>query len=171
MTEEEKAEKEALIASELEKLEKVVDHVDKVRNNCLKLGRLMMKEGEIALGKEIVARGGRHDNSKFFGIEWERLHVDTPKTKLEAAITQHNTSPHNDHHPEAWAGGIEEMSRAAIGEMVCDWLARSTEFATSLREWVEDGAAKRYGYKKGDKVYRTIMEFLDILCDKPFKQK
>lgn len=155
----------------LERLDGLVRHVENVRGNCLILGRKLVEAGEINLGKEVAARGCRHDNTKFFGIEWERLHRDTAKTKLDAAITQHNTSPQNDHHPEAWAGGIAEMSRAAIAEMVCDWAARANEMATSLREWVDDGATKRYGYKKGDKTYRTIMEFVDMLCDKPFKQK
>ncbi len=164
-------EMQAQVTEALERLDGLVRHVENVKGNCLILGRKLVEQGEINLGKEVAARGCRHDNTKFFGLEWERLHKETAKTKLEAAILQHNTSPYNDHHPEAWVGGIEEMSRAAIGEMVCDWSARATEFATSLREWVDEGAAQRYGYKKGDKVYRTIMEFVDMLCDKPFKQK
>lgn len=164
-------EKQAEIDEALERLEGVTRHTQNVRDNCSVVGRKCIEAGEIELGVQITARGECHDNSKFYGLEWARLHPDTPKTKLEPAILQHNTSPKNDHHPEAWVGGIEEMSRAAIGEMVCDWVARSSEFGESVREWIDGNAAHRYGYKKGDKVYRQIMEFVDMLCDKPFKQK
>lgn len=155
----------------LERIDSILRHIENVRDNCIVLGKRLIEAGDIVLGKQLIAQGLRHDNSKFFGIEWENLDRDTAKTKLEAAVLQHNSSPQNLHHPEAWAGGIEEMPRVFIAEMVADWAARSSEFGTSLREWIEDGACKRYGYKKNDKTYRTIMEFVDMLCDKPFKQK
>lgn len=162
------AAQEAAIDAELDKLEKVVSHIEHVRNNCVKLGRLMIKDGEIEDGRRLVALGHIHDNSKFSGVEWLYLGDDKAKSKLEMAVSNHNTT--NPHHPEYW-GGIENMPRLFIAEMVCDWAARASEFATSLREWVDEGAVRRYGYKKGDKIYRTIIEFMDMLCDKPFKQK
>lgn len=159
------------IKESLDRMENVLRHIENVRDNCIMLGKKLMADGELLLGRQIIAQGLRHDNSKLHGLEWERLHPDTAKTKLEAAILQHNTSPDNAHHPEAWAGGIEEMSRAFLGEMVCDWASRAAEFGSSLREWVDEGAAKRFGYKKGDKIHKQLTEFVDMICDKPFKQK
>lgn len=152
----------------LDKLEAVVAHIELVRENTLKLGKRLIEAGEIAFGIRLIANGHTHDNSKFYGAEWEHLNRDATRLKLEVTMSHHNTT--NQHHPECW-GGITEMPRLYIAEMVCDWAARATEFGSSVREWVDDGAAKRFGYKKGDKVHRQIMEFIDLLCDKPFKQK
>jgi poly-gamma-glutamate capsule biosynthesis protein CapA/YwtB (metallophosphatase superfamily) len=55
-------------------------------------------------------------------------------------------------------------------EMVCDWKARSNEFGTSLQDWIENSAADKYGYTVDSEVYRRILYYTDILCDKPFKQ-
>lgn len=40
---------------------------------------------------------------------------------------------------------------------------------TNLREWVDNDAAKRFGYTKNDQVYKTIMEFVNMLLLPPFK--
>jgi hypothetical protein len=57
-----------------------------------------------------------------------------------------------------------------VAEMIADWKARSSEFGTSLREWIDNGAAARFGYTKEDKVYSVIMKFTSLLLDKPFTQ-
>jgi hypothetical protein len=156
------------IDSTLHKLEGVLRHLENVRDNCIILGKKLIESGEIDFGKRLIANGHTHDNSKFFGTEWEHLNDDSTKLRLEISVSHHNST--NPHHPECW-GRIDDMPRLYIAEMVCDWKARSTEFGSSLREWVEEGGAKRFGYKKGDKTYRQIMEFVDMVCDKPFKQK
>lgn len=158
------------LADAIEKIDAILRHIENVRDNCTVLGKRLIEEGELELGKQLIAQGLCHDNSKFFGIEWANLD-SSAKTKLEVAILHHSSSPNNRHHPEAWDGGISEMPRLFLSEMVCDWAARASEFGTSLREWVENGASKRFGYEKGDKTYKAIMEFVDMLCDKPFKQK
>ena len=166
--ESEKEELETLIGESLEKLDSVLRHIENVRHNCEIVGRKLIEQGEIDLGKRLIANGLLHDNSKFFGVEWFHLDGDATKSKLEIAIAHHNST--NQHHPEYWLG-IENMPRLYLAELVCDWSARASEFGTSIREWVVNGASERFGYKKGDKTYKAIMEFVDMLCDKPFKQK
>jgi hypothetical protein len=159
------------IDESLERVESILRHIDNVRENCILLGKKLIENGEILLGRQLIVQGLKHDTTKFFGLEWEHMDRDTAKSKLDAAILQHSSSPENRHHPEAWPDGVEEMPRLFLAEMSADWIARSGEFGTSVREWIDDGAGKRFGFKKGDRVYREIMEFVNLLCDAPFKQK
>ena len=91
--------------------------------------------------------------------------ADHPRQKLSMAISHHNTT--NDHHPEFW-GRIHEMPRWAVVEMVCDWKSRSEEFGSSLHGYIKDQATKRWRFSERNPIYRTIMEFVNMLCDKPF---
>jgi hypothetical protein len=145
-------------------------HIDLVRDNCLLLGVRLVEAGEIELGVQLIERGYKHDISKFSGIEFKYLHngPDVPIKELELAIKEHQSQ--NDHHPEFWTEGVEDMSRAAIGEMVADWFARSQEFGTSLRNWIDEEAIVRYNINKRGKQYKWIKEFLDILLNDPFKK-
>jgi hypothetical protein len=156
------------IEDTLEKISQVVRHIENVRDNTIILGTKLVERGDIEEGLKLIALGHIHDVSKFSGIEWEHLDNDATKSKLELAVNHHSST--NPHHPEYW-GGITKVPHVYLAELVCDWAARASEFGTSLRGWIEEGAAKRFGYKKGDKVYRDLMELVDLLCDKPFKQK
>ena len=60
------------------------------------------------------------------------------------------------------------MSRLALAEMVCDVVARSSEFGTSVFEWIDTVATKKYKFKKNDEIHKQIMFFLELLLDKPF---
>jgi len=127
-----------------------------------------MEKGEFMFAKKLVANCMLHDNSKFFAIEWDNLVAENPDEKLlKEAIMQHNRT--NNHHPEAWDKGIHGMPREALAEMLLDWKARSSEMGTDLREWVNETAAKRFGYTKDDQVYKTMMEFVNMLLLPPFK--
>lgn len=144
-------------------------HIDLVREACKLLGSRLIEKGEEQFGIRLIARGYQHDVSKFFGIEWDFLHngPDVPDKELKHAVETHQLS--NDHHPEYW-GSIEETPRIAIAEMVCDWYARSQEFGTSLREWIDNDAVKRYNLKKRGKHYQWIKEFVDELLQDSFKR-
>lgn len=150
-----------------EHLDNLTRHIDLVREACLLLGNRLIKQGDEVVGRELIARGYRHDNSKFTGIEWDYLHqgVKVDPKFLELAIIEHQSS--NDHHPEFW-GGINEMPDVALAEMVCDWLARSQEFGSSLKDWIEDEALEKYSFTKKSNVYRTIKKFVDILLENSF---
>jgi hypothetical protein len=157
----------------LAKIEFVARHIRNVEDNCLFLGKKLIESGRIDLGHKLIANGYVHDASKFGGIEFEYLSLTTngaeedKKLKLKLAIHHHNTT--NPHHPEYWAGGIKEMPDVYVAEMVADWKARSEEFGTSLRDWIEESATKRFGFTKEDNVYKEIMGFVDLLCQPPFE--
>lgn len=151
------------------RLDSVLRHIENVREDCELLGHRLIEQGETALGRDLIANGLIHDNSKLRGIEWLYLHTDV-KDKNEAAFTlaykQHIST--NRHHPEAWPGGIEEMDRLHIAEMVCDWHARSSEFGTDLRSWVKEKACRKYSLSCSGKIYKHIKEFLDMLLERRF---
>lgn len=163
--------KQLNIDQTIEKINSIVRHIRNVQENCLLLGTALIQKGEIDVGRKLVASGFRHDNSKFEGIEFEYLTVtqsneETAKLKLRLAVHHHSST--NDHHPEAW-GTIHRMPRIAVAEMVCDWKSRSEEFGTSVRDYIDNQATKRFGFSKDDKVYKEIEEFVNLLCPKPFE--
>jgi nuclear transport factor 2 (NTF2) superfamily protein len=62
------------------------------------------------------------------------------------------------------------MPSVFLAECACDWKARSEEFGTSLRDWIDEFATKRWNFSKDDRTYKEIMAFVDLLCEKPFEQ-
>jgi len=167
----EKLRKEAELT--LAKIRSITRHIRNVEDNCLMLGEKLILQGNIDLGKRLIAHGFIHDASKFTGIEFEYLSLQNPteennKLKLKMAIHHHNTT--NLHHPEAWTHGIKGMPPVYLAEFVCDTKARSEEFGTDLRAWITDCATKKFGFTEEDEVYKDIMIFVNLLCDKPFEQ-
>lgn len=156
----------------MRKIREIAKHIRNVEDNCLILGEKLIEKGEIDLGHDLIARGFVHDESKFYGIEWDHmapghsLEEEGAKLKLKLAVMHHNRT--NSHHPEFW-GGIKNMPRVAVAEMVCDWKARSEEFGTALRDYIEEKALKRWNFTKDDEVYKVIYEFVDLVCAKPFE--
>lgn len=162
------------ITDVLSKINRLTRHIRNVEDNCLLLGTKLIEKGEIELGHKIIANGMVHDASKFFGIEFENISYsnndkeENAKLKLKMAIHHHTST--NPHHPEFWSH-ISKMPMDSLGECVCDWKARSEEFGTSLVEWINEIATKRYEFSVNDKTYKDIMSFVDLLCEKPFEQK
>lgn len=138
-------------------------HIRNVQDNCIHLGLNLIDKGELEFGKTLIANGLIHDNSKWKGIEWD--HLESADPLLCEAVRQHNRT--NAHHPEYW-DSIHSMPRIYIAEMVCDWKARSNEFGTDLRQWIENKSTIRFEFKMEDKVGIEINYFLDLLLDKPF---
>lgn len=151
-----------------QKIDDIIRHIDHVKDNCLLLGERLVNLGKKDMGRLLIANGFIHDNSKFYGVEWDYLNDQTGSEELlQIAVSQHNRT--NPHHPEYW-GGIEAMPSLYVAEMVCDWKARANEFGTSLQDWIEDGAAKKFEYHVDSEVYRKIIYYSNILCDKPFNR-
>ncbi len=156
------------------KIQAITKHIRNVEDNCLLLGTKLIERGDIELGRMLIANGFVHDASKFHGIEFEYLsssnnpNEDDNKLKLRLAIQHHNLT--NPHHPEHWSEGIKGMPDVYLAEFCCDIKARSEEFGTSLRDWIDTSATKKFGFEKTDEVYRKIMEFVDLICEKPFEQ-
>lgn len=158
----------------MDKIRAIARHIRNVQDNCLLLGEKLIANGELELGKQLIANGFIHDVSKFHGIEFEfmapgvQTSNEPAKLKLKLAIQQHNTT--NKHHPESWSGGIKDMPDVYLCEFVCDVKARSEEFGTALRDWIENSATKKWSFTVDDEVYKKIMKFVDMVCDKPFEQ-
>src|SRR3954451_24415783 len=150
-----------------EHLDSLVRHIGLVRDACLMLGRRLMAQGREDFGRLLIAHGFVHDASKFHGIEWDYLHIgpDVPTEGLRLAIEQHRRT--NSHHPEYW-GGIENMPEISVAEMVCDWYARSQEFGTGLRDWIDNEAVRTYRIDRAGPQYAWIKSFVDLLLKSSF---
>lgn len=150
-----------------EHLDNLRRHIERVRDACELLGRRLIQRGRDQFGRMLIARGHAHDVSKFYGIEWDYLHVgsEVPSELQLLAIEHHRQT--NDHHPEYW-GGMDSMPEIAVAEMVCDWYARSQEFGTDLRAWIVTEAFPRYNISAESRQAEWIHGFLDLLLAKPF---
>ena len=163
--------KEAL--KTIEKIRGITRHMRNVEDNCLILGEKLIERGEVELGKNLIANGFVHDASKFHGIEFDFMAPgtstteETAKLKMKMAVNHHRKI--NPHHPEYW-GNIKNMPGVFVAEMCADWKARSEEFGSSLKDYIDEYATKRWEFTKDDKIYKDIISFVDLLCDKPFEQ-
>ena len=153
----------------LKRLESVLDHIERVRRNALSLAESLIDQGEESLAVALMRNALAHDQSKLGGLERDHLAVNADggdRTMLEQAVAHHNRT--NPHHPEYW-GGIQHMPQVYLAEAVCDWKARSSEFGTSLHEWIEREAGKRYGFTSKDRVYRDIRRYVKMLVGPGFR--
>lgn len=103
-----------------------IEHINKVRVRIAEFS------------SELAGRALHHDASKL--VEPEKSGFDVLSAKLaeleygtdayRAALAEGKpTIEHhyyvNDHHPEHWPNGINDMSLLSIVEMLCDWKAAS----------------------------------------------
>lgn len=143
-------------------------HIDHVRANCHRLALYFIENGELTNAADLTARGYRHDQSKFSGVEWAYLHQDMKDAYPEQfaeALRHHRAA--NDHHPEFWVS-IHAMPRPALAEFVCDTLARAQEFGSDIWEWVTETAMPRYGLTQDSAAYDQVREFLNHLLERRF---
>jgi len=155
---------------EQERMKSVIRHISHVQQSCSLLGERLILQGEVGMGRKLIANGFIHDNSKFYGIEWKHLHDDVKVESPElfaSALQQHVLT--NRHHPEYW-DGIENMPRLFLAEMICDWHARSSEFGTDLRGFIKEVATKKFKFTLQGKVYKDLKYFVDSLLDQPFQK-
>jgi hypothetical protein len=148
-------------------LDNLIRHIELVRNNCVILGKKLIRRGEKDFGRLLIAKGFQHDISKFYGIEWNYLHAgkDTPKEQLALAVEQHIET--NDHHPEYW-GGFQNMPRLAVCEFSCDILARSQEFSTNVFDWLTDTGIEKFHIDINSEEYKWLIEYLEMLTESTF---
>lgn len=151
----------------LNKLEIILRHKENVRDACERLGKKLIKKGEIDFGIRLIAAGWPHDNSKFFGVEWQGLLQKEDKDLLKNAIINHQLT--NSHHPQFF-DGIENMPRIALAELVCDLYARAIEFGTNLRDFIDEVYAPKHNLTPRCKISKIIKEFVDLLLEEPFKE-
>ncbi len=146
-----------------EKIETVLNHIQNVQRNCYKLGLKLIKLGEIEMGRNLIANGQIHDNSKFKGIEFDHLFYGDP---ILSDVIKHHSST-NPHHPECWEK-IQSMPEIYLIEFVADVTARSSEFGSDIRVWIKEKATKKFNFSIDDEVGKKIIYYLDMLLDKPF---
>lgn len=156
--------------TQIEHLENLVRHKELVKDAAVLLGKRLIYQGRVELGRQIIERGFAHDNSKFFGIEWQYLHAgkDVPKDVLDVAIGHHRSI--NAHHPEHH-GGLIYMDQTSVAEMVCDWYARSQEFGTGLRQWISSEATEKFKLDSCPTQATWITEFVSILLEDVFNRE
>lgn len=150
-------------------LRSVIRHITLVQQATQLLGERLIECGEAEFGLALIANGLKHDQSKFHGIEWDFLvRADDEKAKEYLGIAWRQHVETNSHHPECW-GGINEMPRIYVAEMVCDCFARSQEMGTDFRKWIKEDASKKYNFSLNGKIYKQIKFFVDLLLDPEFK--
>lgn len=150
----------------IDKIRDLKRHIRNVQDAAELLGERLIKAGELDLGRRLVANSLLHDNSKFYGLEWDCL--DTPIKDAEKLIAIKHHQQINAHHPEYW-GGIKYMPRLHLAELVCDWYARSTEFGTDLRRWIKETALTKFDFSTSTAVYKQIKQLVDLLLDDQFE--
>ena len=148
-------------------LDALIRHIKLVQDASQLMGKRLIEAGDPEFAVILIANSLSHDKSKFHGIEWNHLVREENKELLQKALDQHYCT--NEHHPEYW-GGIADMPRIYIAEMVCDIYARSAEQGTDLRGWIKDVAVPKYNMTVRSKPYRIIKEFLDLLLEERFKK-
>ncbi len=160
------------MSDEHKRLDILLRHIHGVQEGCQLLGMRLMTRGEASLGRALIANGMVHDNSKFRGLEWQYLNDDRwpipdgGEELFKAALHQHVTT--NPHHPEYWDGGVAEMPRLYLAEMLCDWKARSSEQGTDITEWVKEKAPERFDFSTSGRVYKELKDFLALLLERKF---
>ena len=160
---------ESRAIADTDMLENFYRHLDGVHKAVRLLARRLIAQcqpDDEKLAFLLLRNSFTHDRSKLEGIEFPWIHQVEDKEKLILAIEHHQQV--NPHHPEYW-GGVNEMPPVAIAEMVCDWKARSEEFATDLREWIREQALKKYSIPPTGRVAKMIKKFVDLLLDPAFK--
>lgn len=154
--------------SPIEHIDSVLTHLNLVRNNCITLGKRLIERGREKIGRELIARGLKHDVSKLENDdEWMSLHAgkDVPKDKLQKAIEHHRSV--NDHHFEFWKNTYD-MPEICVAEMTCDIMARCQEFGEGLREWIAISVIEKYQISKESNQYNWINQFVEILLENEF---
>ncbi len=103
-----------------------------------------------SIANDLFRRAAIHDNSKFGPEEFEAYDEAFPELqkyaygspelkavyqKIKPALKHHFEA--NDHHPEHFEQGVNEMSLVQVIEMVCDWLAASERSQTDFKQGLQ----------------------------------
>lgn len=163
-----------------DKLDRILKHISNVQDKCktiafrslksksTKFASWLEEEGldKLNFSINLIHTSLSHDISKFSTEEFSYLILgDGDENDRLNAIRHHQIN--NRHHPEAWES-VHHMPLYFIAEMVSDWAARSNEFNSSLTDWIDNEATKRFSFSKDDVVYEKIMFFVSLLSEKSF---
>lgn len=151
---------------EVKHLLEITNHIKNVQRNAIKLGFALIQKGKFDFAKQLMANAFIHDNSKFYGVEFQFLNRECKDGSRQLAIQNH--IERNPHHPEYWTT-IEDMPDVYLAEMVCDWIARSTEMGTDLRAFINETATEKYNFKLNSKIHKKIKYYVNLILEEPFK--
>ena len=155
----------------------VLKHIKKVETNCYVLAKHYHSLGEDDFALELIKRARLHDVSKFNDFELKNLHYPNSAQDFSKALQLHHEK--NSHHPEYYnhsrdlfsegnVGYAKRMTPVDVAEMVCDWVARGQEFGTSVRDWIENEATKKYSFSMTDEIGLEIQKHLAVLLAPKF---
>ena len=126
--------------------------------------------------KALIKRGLVHDLSKFSHTEIQhyapivpllsKIPYGTPEymeavAEMKAGVTHHYQN--NDHHPEYWGSGVQEMPPLALIEMLVDWKAASLRRGSTPEEFrgTIRSSAGRFVY--GEILINQLMDVVEEL--------
>jgi hypothetical protein len=128
------------------------------------------------IANELFRRAVEHDNSKlgpeeyelfagaFEGLQNNVYGSEAYQAQLQRigpAIEHHYRV--NDHHPEHFTGGVNDMNLIHVMEMVCDWIASSERKLGDVNRSLEVNR-KRFGI--GDQLYGIMENTVKELADR-----
>ena len=147
-----------------ERLTEIIQHIKRVESNCNILAQ-KLQETDFDFSLKLIKLGRIHDASKLEQFEFENLTGSSNLFKEALKIHHYN----NPHHPEHWSGGIKQMPKIYLAEMVCDCKARGEEFGTSTRLWFHDHATEKYNFKMTDDCGVWIEHCMNLLMPPGFE--
>ncbi len=131
------------------------------------------------IANDLFRRAVVHDNSKFSPEEYDIYDEVFPELqkyaygspelkeaykKLGPALKHHFEA--NDHHPDHFAAGINEMDLVQLLEMVCDWLAASARSQTGIYKGLEMNKER---FHIDDQLFEIIKSTIKHLAPEKFQ--
>lgn len=123
---------------------------------------------------ELFHRAIGHDRSKFSNEEYgpyedafpglQKYAYGTDEFKAELKKIKPAIAHHyqfNDHHPEHFTNGINDMDLFQIYEMACDWLAASSRSQTPIMDGLQINK-ERFGIS--DQLFNVIVKTMKRLA-------
>ncbi len=154
-----------------QQMKDTIIHKEFVKRSIDKLARYLEHHGATEHAKLLRERGEVHDQSKMNNVD--ELHalarIIGDKSTLSDANKQ--LSPikkdalqlhwkNNSHHPEHFKTPMD-MSKLDVMEMCCDWHARSTQYKTDLKSYVNTQQEIRFHFP--DWMFAEIIHYCDVL--------
>lgn len=148
-------------------IEKKCQTVNEILNHTLLvvecariLGEKLVEEDEenFYFHKQLLQRCLKHDNTKFNHYEFFYIHFGGENEKKEGLKIHRQT---NKHHGLYWPTH-NHMDKISIGEMVCDWKARSVQFGNDLNKFFV-GYKRNHNIKDSGLFSQTASKYVDIL--------
>lgn len=148
----------------------LLSHKKYLFDSVYKIFEYLLENDEEELALNILRRSFSHDFSKLSEKEFNsfaafkeynaNLKDATLSYSKEEEVFLKEHWKNNQHHPEYW-DDVNDMKEIDIIEMVCDWHARSMEFNTDLREFVEARQNNRFHFN--DTIYSKVTKYVEIL--------